>query len=105
MMRHAKGYGVYAKQDGLKQHRVDLYLIEGRAVCICCSYPLAGKFYRIIVPFRDLAKLLKEIRLWGISHTQYLTDKGTVVTSDISVIDVATETFFKHPERLTIELL
>lgn len=104
-MRHAKGYSAYAKQDRLRRHAVDLYLIDGKPVCICCTYPLAGRFYRIKVPFAYLAKLLKEIRNWGISHTLYMVDKDAVVTGDPNVIDVANEAFINRLDLIEIKLL
>ena len=44
-MKHAKGYAIYAREDGLPRHRPDQYKVEwinGMPCCGLCSYPVVG---------------------------------------------------------------
>lgn len=101
-MRHRSGYKAYAKQDGLRPHEVEPCVIEDKLCCRLCSYPLAGKTYRIEVTGGFFAELLKALRAWGRPESSYLVKGELVFTADTNVVDVATETFINSRHLLTI---
>jgi hypothetical protein len=104
-MKHAKGYGAYAKQDGLKPHDVEAAMIDGKLCCRLCSYPLAGKTYRVEVHDGHLPRLLSELRGWGRPASSYVVKDGVLFTTDTDAVDVATETFINRRELLDIQVV
>jgi hypothetical protein len=47
-------------------------------------------------------KLLRELDAWGINKTRYQVEGNVITTTDTNVVDVATETFIRHPDLLEI---
>lgn len=66
---------------------------------------MAKKTYRITVK-RSLHKsfLLNELKAWGVLPSSYQVEGDIITTQDKNVVDVTTETFWKHPELIEIKV-